>query len=163
MQPPPRRLRQALTSRRRVGLSATRAGCPGDDGHAAESDMTEWTEPRSDVADAVDAADDADAERGTRLEYGVPCENSVDAPAGTASGVDVPGMEADDDQRLRGRGLGADGRSGTSQRPATGPVDFRFSNHPMHISVGQNCSCPVHGAGRYVKCQQYRQSSDMGS
>jgi hypothetical protein len=31
------------------------------------------------------------------------------------------------------------------------------------ISLGQNCSCPVHGAGRYVKCQQYRQSGDMGS
>jgi hypothetical protein len=43
------------------------AGCPGDDWRAAESELTEWTEPRSDAADAVDAADDANAERGTRL------------------------------------------------------------------------------------------------
>jgi hypothetical protein len=91
------------------------------------------------------------------------CGSGVEAPAGNASGVDVPGVEADEDQRLRGRGSGADERSGTSQRPATGPVGFRFPNHPMHISVGQDCSCPVHGAGRYVKCQQYRQSGDMGS
>jgi hypothetical protein len=54
-------------------LRARGAWCPGDDGLAADSELTEWTEPRSDAADAVDAADDADAERGTRLEYGVPC------------------------------------------------------------------------------------------
>jgi hypothetical protein len=125
--------------------------------------LTEWTEPRSDATDAVDAVDDADAERGTRLEYSVPCGSGVDAPAGNASGVGVPGVEADEDQRMRERGSGADGRSSTSQRPATGPVGFRFPNHPMHTSVGQNCSCPVHGAGRYMKCQQYRQSGDMGS
>jgi hypothetical protein len=134
MQPPPRRLSQALTSRRRVGMGAIRAGCPGDDGRAAESELTEWTEPRSDSADAVDAADDADAERGTRLENGVPCESGVDAPAGNASGVDVPDVDADENQRLRGRGSGADGRSSTSQRPATRPAGFRFPNHPMHIS-----------------------------
>jgi hypothetical protein len=81
--------------------------------------LTEWTEPRSDAADAVDVADDADAGRGNRLECGMPCE-SVDAPAGNASGVGVPGEEADEDQRLCGRGSGTDGRSSTSQRPATG-------------------------------------------
>jgi hypothetical protein len=114
-------------------LRARGACCPGDDGLAAESELTEWTEPRSDAADAVDPADDADAERGTRLEYGVPCGSGVDAPAGNASGVGVPGVEADD-QRLRGRGSGADGRSSTSQRPETGPAGFRFPTHPMHVS-----------------------------
>jgi hypothetical protein len=69
---------------------------------------------------AVDAADDADDERGTRLECGVPCGSGVDAPSGNASGVGVPCVEADEDQRLRGRGSGADGRSSTSQLPATG-------------------------------------------
>jgi hypothetical protein len=47
------------------------------------------------------------------------CGSGVDAPAGNASGVDVPDVEADEDQRLRGRGSGADGRSSTGQRPAT--------------------------------------------
>jgi hypothetical protein len=102
-----------VVSRRR---RARGAWCPGDDGRAAESELTEWTEPRSDAADAVDAADDADSERWNRLEYGVPCGSGVDAPAGNASVVDVPGVEADDDQRLRGRGSGADGRS--NYRPA---------------------------------------------
>jgi hypothetical protein len=60
--------------------------------------------------------------------------SGVDAPGGKASGVDDPDLEADEDQRLRGRGSGVDGRSSTSQRPATGPAGFRFSNHPMHIS-----------------------------
>jgi hypothetical protein len=101
-------------------LRARGAWCPGDDGRAAESELTEWTEPRSDAADAVDAVDDADAERGTRLECGVPCGSGVDAPAGNASGVGVSGVEADEDQRLRGRVSGADGRSSTSQRPSTG-------------------------------------------
>jgi hypothetical protein len=114
-----------------VGLGATRAGCPGDDGRAAESEFTKWIEPRSDAADAVDATDNAGAERGTRLEYGVPCGSDVDAPAANASGVDVPDVEADEDQRLRGRGSGADGRSSTSQRPATGQAGFRFPNRPM--------------------------------
>jgi hypothetical protein len=50
---------------------------PGDDGPAAESEFTEWTEPRSDAAEAVDGEDDADAERGTRLECGVPCGSGV--------------------------------------------------------------------------------------
>jgi hypothetical protein len=100
-------------------LRARGAWCPGDDGRAAERKLTEWTEPRSDAADAVDAADDVDAERGTRRKCGVPCESGVDAPAGNASGVGVPGVEADEDQRLRGRGSSADGRSSTSQRPAT--------------------------------------------
>jgi hypothetical protein len=62
------------------------------------------------------------------------CESGVDAPAGNASDVDIPDVEADEDQRLRGRGSGADGRSSTSQQPATGPAGFRFPNHPMHIS-----------------------------
>jgi hypothetical protein len=62
------------------------------------------------------------------------CGSGVDAPAGNASGVDVPDVEADDDQGLRGRGSGADGRSSISQRPATGPAGFRFPNHPMRIS-----------------------------
>jgi hypothetical protein len=110
---------RGVVSRRR---RARGAWYPGDDGRAAESELTEWTEPRSDAEDAVDTADDADAERGTRLEYGVPCGSGVDVSAGNASGVGVPGVEADEDQRLRGRGSGADGRSGTSQRPATGPV-----------------------------------------
>jgi hypothetical protein len=115
-------------------LRARGTWCPGDDGRAAESELTEWAEPRSDAADAVDAADDADAERWTRLEYSVPCGSGVDVPASNASGVGVPGVEADEDQRLRGRGSGADGRSSTSQRPETGPAGFRFPNHPMHIS-----------------------------
>jgi hypothetical protein len=62
------------------------------------------------------------------------CGSGVDAPAGNASSVDVPDVEADEDQRLCGRGSGADGRSSTSQRPATGPAGVRFPNHPMHIS-----------------------------
>jgi hypothetical protein len=78
-------------------LRAPGAWGPGDDGRAAESELTEWTEPGSDVADAVDAADDADAECGTRLESGVLCGSGVDAPAGNASGVGVPGVEADED------------------------------------------------------------------
>jgi hypothetical protein len=101
-------------------LQARGAWCPGDDGRAAESELTEWTEPRSDLVDAVDAADDADAERGIRLECGVPCGSGVEAPAGNASGVGVTGVEADEYRLLRGRGSGADGRSSTSQRPATG-------------------------------------------
>jgi hypothetical protein len=115
-------------------LRARGAWCPGDDGRATESELTEWTEPRSDAADALDAVDDADAERWTRLEYGVPCGSGVDAPAGNASGVDVPGVEADEDRRLRGHGSGADGRSSASQRPATGPAGFRFPNHPIDTS-----------------------------
>jgi hypothetical protein len=82
--------------------------------------LTEWTKPRSDADNAVDMAGYADAERGKRLEYGVPCASGVDVSAGNASGVGVPGVEADEDQRLCGRGSGADGRSSTSQRPATG-------------------------------------------
>jgi hypothetical protein len=101
-------------------LRARGAWCPGDERHAAESELTEWMEPRSDAADSVDAADDADAERGTRLECGVPCGSGVDAPAGNASGVGILGLEDDEDQRLRRRGSGADGRSSTSRRPATG-------------------------------------------
>jgi hypothetical protein len=78
------------------------------------------------------------------------CGTGVDAPAGNASGVDVPDLETDEDQLLRGRGSGADGRSSNSQRPATGPAGFRFSNHPMHISgsklfVSSPWSWPVCG------------------
>jgi hypothetical protein len=98
-----------------LDLQARGAWRSGDDGRADESELTEWTKPRSD-------ADDADAERGTRLMYGVPCGSGVDVSAGNASGVGVPGVgvpgvEVDEDQRLRGRGSSADGRSSTSQRP----------------------------------------------
>jgi hypothetical protein len=132
-----------------LDLRARGTWCSGDDGRAAESELTEWTELRSDAADAVDAADDTDAERGTRLEYGVPCESGVDATAGNASGVGFPGveadedqrlrgrgsgLEADEDQRLRGRGLGADELNSISQRPETGPVGVRSHNQSIHIS-----------------------------
>jgi hypothetical protein len=103
-----------------LDLRARGAWCPGDDGRADECELTEWTEPWSDADDAVDTADDADAERGTRLEYGVPCGSGVDVSAGNASGVGVPGVEADEDQRLRGRGSGADRRSSASQRLTIG-------------------------------------------
>jgi hypothetical protein len=63
-----------------------------------------------------------------------PAVFAVEACELCKASVDVPDVEADEDQRLRGRGSGADGRSSTSQRPATGPAGFRFLNHPMHIS-----------------------------
>jgi hypothetical protein len=33
----------------------------------------------------------------------------------------------------------------------------------MYRLMSQVGARPVHGAGRYLKCQQYRQSGDMGS
>jgi hypothetical protein len=56
------------------------------------------------------------------------------SPAANASGVGVPGVEFDEDRRLCGRGSGADWRSSTSQRPATGMQPGCNRNHPIHIS-----------------------------
>jgi hypothetical protein len=125
---------------------------PGDDRHADESELAEWTEPRSDADDAVDMADVADAERGTRPEYGVPCGSGVDVSAGNASGVGVPGVKADEDQRLRGRGSGA---------PASGLQPGCIRNHLIHIS-GLLCAAKdetsVDIMGRMFCCNFLRKS-----
>jgi hypothetical protein len=111
-------------------LRARGAWCPGDDRRAAESELIEWTEPRSDAADAVDAADDADAERGSRLECGVPCGSAWTRrlamrlalvsqalrPTSTSGCADV------DQARTR------------ATTPASGLQSGCNRNHPIHIS-----------------------------